>query len=156
MPPTFTTILAKNLNENSGFTAKEAEDGDTLEPGRIHVAPGDHHMEVVDERGVHKLRLNQNPQENFCRPAVDPMLRSVVKVFGSKVLVVILTGMGFDGQKGSIAVHEAGGNILAQDEESSVVWGMPRAAAEAGVCSAVLSLDELPAKVQSFVARGAL
>ncbi len=156
MPPTFTTILAKNLNENSGFPAKEAEDGDTLEPGRIHVAPGDHHMEVVEENGVHKLRLNQNPQENFCRPAVDPMLRSVVKVFGAKVLVVILTGMGFDGQKGSIVVHEAGGTILAQDEESSVVWGMPRAAAEAGVCSAVLSLDELPAKVQSFVARGAL
>ncbi len=84
------------------------------------------------------------------------MLRSVVKVFGAKVLFVILTGMGFDGQKGSIVVHEAGGTILAQDEESSVVWGMPRAAAEAGVCSAVLSLDELPAKVQSFVARGAL
>ena len=111
-------------------------------------------MVVVEKGGKPVISVNQNPPENFCRPAVDPMLRSVVEVFGGNVLTVILTGMGADGQKGSVDVINSGGTVFAQDEETSVVWGMPGAVAMDGTCSAVLPLDELPAHVMKFISKG--
>ena len=143
MPATFTTILADHVSRVSGKECAEGKDGEVVKGGRIYVAPGDFHM-VVESRGTEKvIRLNKNPPENFCRPAVDPMLRSVAAAWGRRVLVVILTGMGSDGLKGGQAVVEKGGAVIAQDEASSVVWGMPGAVANAGICSAVLPLNEI-------------
>jgi len=153
MPATFTTILAEHISRMSGWDCKEAKTGDRLEPGKILLAPGDYHM-LIEQKGTDRVvRITQDPPENFCRPAVDPMLRSVVKVFGPRVLTVILTGMGNDGEKGSKVVVDAGGTVISQDEKSSVVWGMPGAVATAGLCSAVLPLNELAGYVMNFIAR---
>jgi len=155
MPATFTTILAQHLGKASNRPCAEAKDGDVLQPGHIFVAPGDYHM-TVESRGVQRvLRLNQDPPENFCRPAVDPMLRSVAAAVGSRALVVILTGMGADGAKGTEVIVNAGGTVIAQDEKSSVVWGMPGAAAAAGTCSAILPLGEMAGYINNFVLKGA-
>jgi len=143
MPATFTTILAEHISRVSGWDAKEAQDGEVIKGGRVYVAPGDFHM-LVEPRGADKvLRLTKDPPENFCRPAVDPMLRSISAAYGKRVLVAILTGMGSDGAKGGAVVVDSGGTVVAQDEASSVVWGMPGAAANAGICSAILPLGEI-------------
>ncbi len=143
MPATFTTILAEHISRISGWDAAEGKDGEPVKSGRVYIAPGDFHM-VVEARGTEKLiRLNKNPPENFCRPSVDPMLRSMAQIWGKRLLVAILTGMGSDGTKGGQAVVAAGGTVIAQDEATSVVWGMPGAAAQAGICSAVLPLPEI-------------
>jgi len=146
-------MLAQHITQKTGFPCDEATDGMALQPGRIALAPGDYHMEIVGAPGNATVRLNQNPPENFCRPAVDPMFRSLVPVYGDRILGVILTGMGSDGLKGSRVVVDAGGEIVAQDEESSVVWGMPGAVATAGVCTAVLPLDDLPGYVSGRIAK---
>lgn len=144
MPATFTTILAEHITRISGWEAAEGKDGEVIKSNRIYIAPGDFHM-VVEVKGVDKIiRLNKNPPENFCRPAVDPMLRSISAAWGRRVLVAILTGMGSDGAKGGQVVVSNGGTVIAQDEPSSVVWGMPGAAANSGICSAVLPLTEIP------------
>ena len=143
MPATFTSILAEHLARASGWPTGEAVDGEPIRPGRIYVAPGDFHMKVAAQDGGRVIRLTREPPENFCRPAVDPMFRSLAEVYGAGVFGVILTGMGSDGSKGARAVVEAGGGVIAQDEASSVVWGMPGAAAHAGVCSAVLPLNDI-------------
>ena len=155
MPATFTKILAEHIANASGWPSAEAEDGMTLLPGHIHLAPGDYHMTVEASESGHKVKLNQDPPENFCRPAVDPMLRSIAANFGNATLVVILTGMGHDGREGSKVITEAGGTVLAQDEESSVVWGMPGAVATAGLCEAVLPLNDLGPRVMSKLRAGA-
>ena len=144
MPAMFTTILAEHLQKQSGRPCAEAVDGTPLVPGQIVLARGDWHMRV-ESRGAQGaiVRCNQEPPENFCRPAVDPMLRSVAQVFGSRALAVILTGMGSDGLEGGRAVVAAGGTLFAQDEATSVVWGMPGAVASAGLCTAVLPLADL-------------
>jgi two-component system chemotaxis response regulator CheB len=143
MPATFTTILAEHISRVSGWEAREGQDGEVIKSGRVYVAPGDFHM-VVEVKGADKIiRLNKNPPENFCRPSVDPMLRSISAAYGRRVLVCILTGMGSDGCKGGQAVVAAGGTVIAQDEATSVVWGMPGAVAAAGICSAILPLPEL-------------
>lgn len=143
MPATFTTILAEHINRLAGMPAKEAENGERVEGGRVYIAPGDWHM-LVETKGTDKiLRLTQDAPENFCRPAVDPMFRSVSKVYGRRVLAVVLTGMGSDGSRGGKVVADAGGTVIAQDEATSVVWGMPGATAQAGVCSAVLPLPDI-------------
>jgi two-component system chemotaxis response regulator CheB len=147
MPPTFTAILANNISRQCGAAAVEAEDGMTVEAGRIYVAPGNYHM-TVDT--AHVIRLNQGPQENFCRPSVDPMLRSLVEVYRGRILTVILTGMGQDGLSGCRAVVEAGGAVIAQDEATSVVWGMPGAVATAGLCTAVLPLAQIGPHLRPF------
>ncbi|MGB0683059.1 MAG: protein-glutamate methylesterase/protein-glutamine glutaminase [Magnetovibrionaceae bacterium] len=154
MPKTFTTILADHINRMTGWPCEEATDGMSLQPGRIALAPGDYHMTIEGSAASKTLRLNQDPPENFCRPAVDPMLRSVVNVYGGKAAVVILTGMGSDGCKGASKIVEAGGTVVAQDEETSVVWGMPGAVAQAGLCSAVLALDDLAPYVNRLLGRG--
>jgi len=143
MPATFTTILAEHITRVSGWDAKEGVDGEVVKSGRVYIAPGDFHMQV-EVKGTDKvIRLNKNPPENFCRPAVDPMLRSISAAYGKRVLVAILTGMGSDGAKGGQVVVQGGGTVIAQDEATSVVWGMPGAAANAGICSAVLPLPEI-------------
>lgn len=143
MPATFTTILAEHISRVSGWDAKEGVDGEVIKSGRVYIAPGDFHM-LVESKGTDKvIRLNKNPPENFCRPAVDPMLRSISAAYGKRVLAVILTGMGSDGAKGGQVVVQGGGTVIAQDEATSVVWGMPGAAANAGICSAVLPLPEI-------------
>jgi len=143
MPATFTTILAEHISRVSGWEAREGQDGEVIRSGRVYIAPGDFHM-VVETKGSDKIvRLNKNPPENFCRPSVDPMLRSIAAAYGRRVLVCILTGMGSDGLRGGQAVVAAGGTVIAQDEATSVVWGMPGAVAGAGICSAVLPLPDV-------------
>lgn len=150
MPPTFTAILAEHITRQSGIPCKEASAGDVIEDGRVYVAPGNYHM-TVKRDGVRKvIALNQDPPENFCRPAVDPMLRSLVEAYGRKVLAVIFTGMGSDGLKGCQRVVETGGTVMAQDEATSVVWGMPGAVAMAGVCTQVLPLGLLAKAVRGY------
>ncbi len=148
MPATFTSILAKHLTQSTSFDCKEAEDGDRLENGKVYVAPGDFHLTVVEKGGVKVISLNQDPPENFCRPSVEPMFRSVTKVYGPEVFAVILTGMGHDGLKASRELVEAGGNLIAQDEETSVVWGMPGAVSNAGLCSGIYPLDQIGSKIK--------
>ncbi|MFO1188028.1 MAG: chemotaxis response regulator protein-glutamate methylesterase [Alphaproteobacteria bacterium] len=151
MPATFTTILAQHLGQASGLEAHEGIEGESIRAGTIYVAPGGRHMLVDGTSTAPVIRLNDGPPENYCRPAVDPMLRSIAKVYGSAVLTVILTGMGQDGLKGSEAVVAAGGTIVAQDAESSVVWGMPGAVATGGVCSAVVPLAGLADCIRRIV-----
>ncbi|MEO9903572.1 chemotaxis response regulator protein-glutamate methylesterase [Nisaea sp.] len=152
MPPTFTTILAEHITKTSGWVCAEAKSGDVVSPGRIYLAPGGYHMTVKTDGAEKVIALNQDPPENFCRPAVDPMMRSLIKSYG-RVLAVILTGMGHDGREGCRAVVEAGGDVVAQDEHSSVVWGMPGAVAQAGLCCEVLPVSDIGASV-SRLARG--
>ncbi|MFO0997610.1 MAG: chemotaxis response regulator protein-glutamate methylesterase [Alphaproteobacteria bacterium] len=147
MPPTFTAILSEHINRATGIKCAEAIQGEPVVPGRIYVAPGDFHMEVARD-GVQKvIRLHQGPRENFCRPAVDPMFRSIVAAYGPSTLALILTGMGQDGYLGAKALIEAGGSLVAQDEQTSVVWGMPGAVATAGLCCAVLPLDGIGSQI---------
>ncbi|MHA1113474.1 MAG: protein-glutamate methylesterase/protein-glutamine glutaminase [Alphaproteobacteria bacterium] len=147
MPATFTAMLAEHIAGAGGRPAAEGRDGTAIEAGHVYVAPGDHHMVVAEESGGLVLRLNQEPAENFCRPSVDPLLRSAARAYGPAVLAVILTGMGHDGLAGCEAIVEAGGTVVAQDEATSVVWGMPGAVATAGLCSAVLPLDDIADKI---------
>ena len=147
MPPTFTTILAEHLARASGRPAHEAIDGEAIVPGTIYLAPGGRHMTVAKRNNQAFISLNDGPLVNFCRPAVDPLFASAAQMWGSAILGVILTGMGSDGMHGCENVVAAGGSVIAQDEASSVVWGMPGAAANAGVCAAVLPLDQIGPKV---------
>jgi two-component system chemotaxis response regulator CheB len=141
MPPLFTRLLAERLSAQFPLRVREAAPGNVLQPGHVWIAPGDHHM-VVARDGLHvRTLLNQDPPENSCRPAVDVLLRSVAAAFGPGALTVILTGMGQDGLRGCEAVREAGGQVLAQDEATSVVWGMPGAVARAGLADRVLPLS---------------
>jgi len=143
MPATFTALLAEQLSRAGDRPCREGVEGEIVEAGRCYIAPGGWHMTVVRERAGPTIRLNQDPPESFCRPAVDPMFRSLAKVYGAGVLAVILTGMGADGAKGCVALADAGGRFAVQDEATSVVWGMPGAAAETGRAEKVLPLDEV-------------
>ena len=138
----------------SGRTAKEGEDGEKVLPGSIYVAPGGFHMDVVQKDGEPHLRVYDGPIVNFCKPAVDPLFQSLVKVYGSAILALVLTGMGHDGAVGAKQIADAGGNVIAQDEATSVVWGMPRAAAVAGACAAIMPLDEIGPKATSLLQGG--
>jgi two-component system chemotaxis response regulator CheB len=155
MPPTFTKILAEHAARASGLPCKEAEDGESVERGQVYIAPGDYHMLIKIRNDRPVIAINQDSPVNFCRPAVDPMLRSVVELYGGRILNVILTGMGADGMVGSQAVVDAGGTVIAQDELTSVVWGMPGAVATRGLCSAVLPVDQIGGHVRKFIMRSA-
>ena len=155
MPRTFTALLAENVQRNTAFTAGEGRDGEVARGGHVYIAPGDYHMEITGMPNEPVIRTNQNPPENFCRPAVDPMLRSLTKVYGGGLLVIVLTGMGSDGKNGCEDVVAAGGSVIAQDEDSSVVWGMPGAVSNAGLCSAVLPLTEIAPYVRKLLMRSA-
>ena len=147
MPPTFTTILAEHIARAGSSKAHEGVDGEPVEPGTIYVAPGGKHMQAVKRDHSVVIALDDGPLVNFCKPAVDPLFRSAATVWGPAVLAVVLTGMGSDGAKGGAEIVAHGGSVIAQDEASSVVWGMPGAAAHAGICSAVLPLDQIAPKV---------
>ncbi len=143
MPPTFTTILAQHIEQQTGVKAFEGEDGMKIEAGCAYIAPGGIHMTLERKAGGVYIKLDDGPPENFCKPSVDVMMRSVVSVYGKKVVGVMLTGMGNDGLSGFKELVDAGGYCIAQDEETSVVWGMPGAVAMAGICSEVLPLEKL-------------
>jgi two-component system, chemotaxis family, protein-glutamate methylesterase/glutaminase len=147
MPPTFTTILAEHLGRASKRPAHEAVDGEVVKPGQLYVAPGGKHMRVVKHGTDVVIALDDGPQINFCKPAVDPLFQSAVGVWHGGVLAVVLTGMGSDGMRGGKEIVAAGGNVIAQDEATSVVWGMPGAAAHAGICAAVLPLGQIGPKL---------
>jgi len=147
MPPTFTAILAEHMGKAALRPAKEGEDGEVLKPGTIYVAPGGKHMIVEKDAGAVKIRLNDAPPVNFCKPAVDPLFDSVAKAYGSATLGIILTGMGHDGADGVKTIASGGGSIITQDEATSVVWGMPGAAAQTGMCCDILPLKEIGPKI---------
>lgn len=143
MPPLFTRLLAERLANVSGAKCREGAEGLPVLPGEIYIAPGGTHLVVKRGRDGVTMHLNEEPPENSCRPAVDVMLRSVAQAYGAKVLTVILTGMGQDGMKGCESIRAAGGHVFAQDEATSVVWGMPGAVAAAGLADKILPLQEL-------------
>lgn len=152
MPPVFTRLLAQRIDSSADIHVREAVDGDILEPGVVLIAPGDHHMVFERMAASVRVRLNQGDPVNFCRPAVDVMFASAVDVYGGDVLAVILTGMGHDGREGTAMLKEKGARVLAQNEETSVVWGMPGAVVQAGLADTVLPLDQIGPKITSTVA----
>jgi two-component system chemotaxis response regulator CheB len=151
MPPTFTTILAEHLARASHRPAHEGVDGEIIKPGRIYLAPGGRHMRVVPQGAHAAIALDDGPPVNFCKPAVDPLFASAIDVWQGGILAVVLTGMGSDGMRGGKEIVAAGGSVIAQDEATSVVWGMPGAATHAGICAAVLPLGQIaPKLIQLF------
>jgi two-component system chemotaxis response regulator CheB len=153
MPPKFTAILSEHIGRAGGCTCAEGQAGEPLLPGRLYVAPGGYHMVAEGPLASPRIALNQDPPENFCRPSVDVMFRSLARVYGAGVLAVVLTGIGCDGTAGGRAIVERGGAVLAQDEASSVVWGMPGSATRAGLSSLVLPLPELADRIGALLAR---
>ena len=151
MPASFTAILAKHITALGGLPCHEAETGELLLADRIYLAPGDRHLLVETAPGGLRAVLSTAAAENFCRPSVDPMLRTAAAATSGKTLLVMLTGMGQDGLLGTRALVEAGGVAIAQDEATSVVWGMPGAIARAGLCQAVLPLAALANQIHSLL-----
>jgi len=147
MPPTFTTILAEHLARSSKRPAHEAIDGEVVKAGTIYLAPGGRHMRVVRHGADAVIALDDGPPVNFCKPAVDPLFTSATEVWQTGTFAAVLTGMGSDGMRGGKDIVAAGGNVIAQDEATSVVWGMPGAAANAGICSAILPLNQIAPKI---------
>lgn len=150
MPPVFTQLFAQRLDSKSRLRVVEAKNGELLEPGKVLIAPGDYHMRLVKKGTGAAVALDQGPQENYCRPAVDPMFRSVPECYAGNALAVIMTGMGADGHRGAEHIIHAGGSLIVQDEATSVVWGMPGAAVHAGLPCEVLPLGKL---AEAIVAR---
>ncbi len=152
MPPTFTTVLAEHLSRVSGRGAHEAEHGEPVLAGGVYLARGGRHMRVVRDGDRIKIALGDDAPINFCKPSVDPLFASAAQIWGPATLGLILTGMGSDGTGGAAAIVEAGGSVIAQDEATSVVWGMPRSVAQAGLCSAVLPLNQIAGKILNLLA----
>lgn len=151
IPAMFSKALADRLDAKSELRIQEGVDGAEVRAGQVWIAPGDFHMTVRKEGLAVRLETNQGPPENSCRPAADVLFRSVATAFGGSVLSVVLTGMGSDGQKGADAIVKAGGRVIAQDEATSVVWGMPGAVAQAGLTDALYPLDRIAAEIVSRV-----
>ncbi len=153
MPPMFTRLMAERLDAICPLQVGEATEGCVVEPGRIWIAPGDFHMVPKREGSQVVLALSSSPQENSCRPSVDPLFAAAASVYGAGTLGLILTGMGQDGLRGAGEIRKAGGRIIVQDEASSVVWGMPGAVVRAGLADAVVPLDDIAAQLAQAVAR---
>jgi two-component system chemotaxis response regulator CheB len=147
MPATFTSILAEHLERACGRTVREGRDGEVLGPAMVRIAPGGCHMRVARRDGKPVVVLDDEPMINFCKPAVDPLFSSAAAVWGGATLAVVLTGMGVDGTRGAADVVARRGSVIAQDEATSVVWGMPGSVAHAGLCSAVLPVGQIAATV---------
>ena len=147
MPATFTSILAEHLAKASGRSVREGRDGEVLGAGMVRIAPGGSHMRVSSKDGKPVIALDDEPAVNFCKPAVDPLFSSAAAVWGGSTLAVVLTGMGVDGTRGAADIVARRGSVIAQDEATSVVWGMPGSAAHAGLCSAVLPIEQIAATV---------
>lgn len=150
MPATFTAILAEHLGKIYQKECAEAKDGEMITDNRVYVAPGNWHMTVIGDEKQAKIRLNQAPPENYCRPSVDPMLRSLQTVYGGQVLTIMLTGMGQDGLLGCQKLVASDAPVIAQDEKTSVVWGMPGKVANAGLCNFVLPLQDIPLAIENL------
>lgn len=148
MPAAFTPILSEHLNRLGGMPCSEVKDGQLLAPGQAYLAPGDRHFLIEGAPSGFVARLSDGAPENFCRPSVDPMLRSAAGASAGRILAVMLTGMGHDGLAGARQVVASGGGVIAQDEATSVVWGMPGAVAQAGLCCAVLPLPAIAGRVR--------
>jgi two-component system chemotaxis response regulator CheB len=147
MPPIFTAMLAMRLSSKSAVRVRECVSGERPAAGCAVIAPGDFHMEVAEESGTVCLRTHQGPKENYCRPSVDVLFRSVARLYGPRALAVILTGMGQDGLKGCKILRESGARIYVQDEASSVVWGMPGFVARGGFADKILPLNQIAAEI---------
>ncbi|OCC16487.1 Chemotaxis response regulator protein-glutamate methylesterase CheB [Dissulfuribacter thermophilus] len=141
MPPVFTKQLADRLNSKSKLLVKEAENGELVKPGTVYIAPGDFHMKIIRNDSNHLVRLSQDPPVNSCRPAVDPLFESLADAYRGRVVGVVMTGMGQDGTNGCRVLKAKGAYIIAQDEETSVVYGMPRFVVEAGLADKICPLD---------------
>lgn len=152
MPPTFTAILAEHLERVAKFPVHEARDGEMVHAGYVYLAPGGKHMSVTRRDGAAVITVEDGPLVNFCKPAVDPLFSSASMVWGAKVMALVLTGMGHDGLAGAKEIVAAGGAVMAQDEASSVVWGMPGQVAMAGLCSAVLPIDQIAPRLTRLFA----
>jgi two-component system chemotaxis response regulator CheB len=153
MPPMFTHLLAERLTARSHIRVIEGTQSRLVEPGHAWIAPGGFHMAIARDGGAIRLTTHQDARENSCRPAVDVLFRSVAAVYGPHALAVVMTGMGQDGLRGCEQIQAAGGQVLAQDELSSVVWGMPGGVARAGLADQVLPLDQLGAEIIERVYR---
>jgi len=156
MPELFTRLFAERLNGRCQLPVREAADADTVRPGAIYIAKGNWHMEVVPAArpgALHSLRLTQGPLENHCRPAVDVLFRSAAAAWASGVLAVVLTGMGSDGMLGARVIRENGGSVLAQDQPTSAVWGMPGAVTNAGLAHRVLPLNAIAPEILRLAGR---
>lgn len=147
MPPMFTRLLAERLSAHSQIRVSEATAGVLPEPGKAWIAPGDYHMTIAGNCERIRIMLDQNPHENSCRPAADPLFRSVAKCYGPRCLAVVLTGMGQDGLRGCEEIRAAGGQIIVQDEATSIVWGMPGFVAKAGLADKVLPLAMIGSEI---------
>jgi two-component system chemotaxis response regulator CheB len=154
MPPTFTRLLAERLSNVRGGRVEEAAAGTIAQPGTIYIAPGDFHMTIERRDGKAVLNLSKEPPENSCRPAVDPLFRSVAAVYGNKAVAVVLTGMGRDGSAGCEHLRDSGAQILVQDEATSVVWGMPGLVARKGLADEILPLEQLGPEIRRRVMEG--
>ena len=153
MPPVFTRMFAQRLDSKCALSVKEAEHGDLVVPGRVLIAPGGQHLELKRVGTSVVAQLTSGPPESFCRPAVDVLFRSVAAVHGGSALAVVLTGMGSDGARGAEVLRRAGAEVVAQDEASSVVWGMPGAVVAAGLASRVLPLRQVATDVVGVAGR---
>jgi two-component system chemotaxis response regulator CheB len=154
MPPLFTRLFAGRLDGSSALTVREARDGDVPTAGTVYVAPGDYHLSLRrDAAGRERMVVSQEGPENWVRPAVDVLFRSMAEIYGERTLAVVLTGMGQDGMKGSEPIVAAGGQIVVQDEATSVVWGMPGSVAHAGFAHHILPLDDIAEHIQRIVQR---
>ncbi|MGO9240174.1 MAG: protein-glutamate methylesterase/protein-glutamine glutaminase [Bryobacteraceae bacterium] len=153
MPPLFTRLLAERLHSTCRLPVEEARQGDLVEAGKILIAPGDFHLKVATRSGGVHVSLDQSPPQNSCRPAVDALFASVGDVYGGAVIAVILTGMGQDGLRGVEILRAQGASVLAQDEASSVVWGMPGAVVNAGLADRVLPLEQVVPEILRMTGR---
>ncbi len=153
MPPLFTRLLAERLDACSPLKVREASQGELVEAGKVLIAPGDYHLKVAREGAAVRVQLDQSPPLNSCRPAVDALFSSLAEVYGGAVLAVILTGMGYDGLRGAEMLKAAGARLLAQDQATSVVWGMPGAVVSAGLADRVAPLDQMAAEILRFAGR---
>lgn len=157
MPELFTRLLAERLNEHCALSVAEAVHGEPVLPGRIYIAKGNWHMEVVGTSPAGaappSLKLTQEPQENHCRPAVDVLFRSAVPIYGARILAVVLTGMGYDGLAGSRLIRQHHGTVLAQDEATSAVWGMPGAVTQAGLVQRALPIQAIAPEILRLTGR---
>jgi two-component system chemotaxis response regulator CheB len=154
MPPVFTNHLANRLHQSGSLEVREARNGDLVQAGLVLIAPGNFHLQLVRQGTQIRAFTNQQPPENSCRPAVDVLFRSAAEVYGNRCFGVVLTGMGQDGLRGAQQIVSNGGTVFTQDEETSVVWGMPRAVTEAGLASRVLPLSEISSALQEVASRG--
>jgi two-component system, chemotaxis family, protein-glutamate methylesterase/glutaminase len=143
MPAAFTMMFAEHLTRQTQLDVVQATHGEILKPGRVYIAPGGRHMTVGQSQGHNQISITDDAPVNFCKPSVDVLFESCAKLFGPACLSVMLTGMGSDGAKGSSIIADVGGSVIAQDEASSIVWGMPGSTVKAGACAAILSLDQM-------------